>query len=76
MHHMTCYLMEILIVELPSNAVYMNNYYAIYPNKQKIGYVIVNLRTDVVEGEVNVLSQAISQADVWAELLKEVLNKL
>ncbi len=73
---MTCCLMESGTGErLPDNFVYANDWYVIIPNDEGIGYKIVNIRTDVVEGITEVLPSAVSKSDVWRDLMEETAQK-
>lgn len=54
---------------------YQNALYGVLPNPTKTGYHIVNLETKVVEGTTEVLPAAVSKADVWCDLLTEIINR-
>lgn len=56
--------------------VYGNEFYEIYPDDENRGYVIKNKMTGVVEGGSEVLPSAVSKADIWSELLKEIVVKI
>lgn len=55
--------------------VYGNDFYEIYPSDGKNCYIIVNKLTGVTEGSSEVLPSAVSKADIWNELLKEIIEK-
>lgn len=54
-------------------AVYTNKYYTIFPEKTGSGYQIFNRLTGVLEGTSDILHASVSKADVWSELLEELL---
>lgn len=56
--------------------VYGNEFYEIYPDSENRGYLIQNKVTGVVEGGSEVLPSAVSKADIWSELLKEIIVKI
>ena len=57
--------------------VYGNEFYEIYPDDESgRGYLIKNKMTGVIEGGSEVLPSAVSKADIWNELLIEVVTKL
>ncbi|MGL5015041.1 MAG: hypothetical protein ACRC6V_12265 [Bacteroidales bacterium] len=61
---------------MSKDLVYGNEFYEIYPNVEGNGYIIVNRMTSVVEGGSEVLPSAVSKADIWSELLKEVVERI
>lgn len=56
--------------------VYGNDFYEVYGNADNNGYIIVNRMTSVVEGGSEVLPSAVSKADIWSELLKEIVERI
>lgn len=56
--------------------VYGNEFYGVYPDAEKHGYIIVNKLTNVVEGGSEVLPSAVSKADIWSSLLKEIVERI
>lgn len=56
--------------------VYCNKFYAIYPNDEGNGYLLINQLTGVNEGVIERLPSAVSQADVCNELLIEIEQRV
>lgn len=56
--------------------VYGNEFYEIFPDEGGRGYVIVNKLTKVIEGGSEVLPSAVSKADIWSDLLKEIVVRI
>ena len=57
--------------------VYGNEFYEIYSDDESgRGYIIKNKMTGVIEGGSEVLPSAVSKADIWCELLKEIVIKI
>lgn len=61
---------------MSKDLVYGNDFYEVFPNTDKKSYIIVNKMTGVTEGASEVLPSAVSKADIWNELLKEVVAKI
>ena len=57
-----------------SKPIYENLYYEIRANTDMVGYSIYNKETNVKEGISDVLPSAIGKADVWSDLLKEIVE--
>ena len=57
-----------------SKPIYENDHYEIKANVDFVGYSIFNKGTNVKEGVSDVLPSAIGKADVWSDLLKEIIN--
>lgn len=64
------------MAEIDEEVVYGNQYYMVKANETNDGYTITNRITGVVEGGSEVLPSAVSKADVWSDLVKEIIQRL